>query len=225
MTLDGEEANVGVVGRLDFFICVLGEPKRQAHVRLATAEPDIADEDVVQFNRLMTADGYGIRAASRRRLNSDDPAAICAGSAGCCVRADLHADIVSRIRPAPDGIGLAALKHHVVAEDGADERKRLNGRGLCGLAGCRLRKCSNGSRRNKRSCGKRCALNVSETHNSKPLTISVRGLGIGSCGRPGCRRFRCTARVLDKRTAVGCDRGMPDRWRSRNRAQCLSRPS
>ena len=47
----------------------------------------------------------------------------------------------------------------------------------------------------------------------------------GSCGHPGCHRFRCTVRVLDKRTAVGCDLGMPDRWRSPRRAQCLSRPN
>lgn len=59
-------------------------------------------------------------------LNSDEPASICAGCAGCLVRADLHADIISRIRPAPDGIGLAVLKHHVIGEDGADEGERLN---------------------------------------------------------------------------------------------------
>ena len=131
---------------------------------------------------------------------------------------------ISRIRPAPDGIGLAALRHHVIGEDRADERKRLNGCGLCGLAGGRLRKCSN-ARGKQKSCGNCRALNAFETHNSKPLAISVRGPGIGSCGRPGCRRFRCTARVLDKHTAVGCDLGMPDRWRSRRRAQCLSRPN
>ena len=58
---------------------------------------------------------------------------------------------ISRIRPAPDGIGLASLQHHVIAEDRADERKRLNGCGRCGLAGRRLRKCSN-ARGKQKSC-------------------------------------------------------------------------
>ena len=89
---------------------------------------------------------------------------------------------------------------------------------------CRLRKCSN-ARGKQQPCGKRCAMNVSETHDCKPLAISVRGPGIGSCGRPGCRRFRCTARVLDKRRAGGCGRGMPGLWRSRRQARCLSRPN
>lgn len=57
MTLDGEEANFGMVRRLDFLVGILCEPKRQPHVRLATAEPDISNENIVQFNGLMACDG------------------------------------------------------------------------------------------------------------------------------------------------------------------------
>ena len=65
VTLDGEEADVGVVGRLDFVVGVFGEPERQAHVRLAAAEPDVADENVVQLDGLMAGDLHGIRSAGR----------------------------------------------------------------------------------------------------------------------------------------------------------------
>ncbi len=45
---------------------------------------------------------------------------------GCCgggVFADLRSDGIARIGRSPDGFRLAALQRHVVAKDGADERK------------------------------------------------------------------------------------------------------
>ncbi len=38
-------------------------------------------------------------------------------------------------------------------------------------------------------------------------------IGIGSCGRPVCHRFRCTERVLGTHTTGGCGQERPDRWR------------
>jgi hypothetical protein len=41
---------------------------------------------------------------------------------------NLHFYMVAGLGRSPDGIWLAALRLHVVAEDGAYERKRLGGR-------------------------------------------------------------------------------------------------
>ena len=57
------------------------------------------------------------------------------------------------------------------------------------------------------------------------IAISAPSFGIGSCGRPGCHRFRCTARVLDKRRAGDCGSGTLCRWQSRTQASSPSRPN
>ena len=216
MTADGVEANVGVVGRPDLLIGILCEPQGQTHVGLPAAEPHVADQDIVQFSALMAGDLHGIGSTGRRRLNLHLPPAIGAGSAGCGVFADLNLDGITRIGPAPDGVGLAALQDHVVAKDGADERKWLGNRSRCRLTRRGLRAYASTGRKQHR-CHESCAINVSGngygTHDCKPLAMDARGPCIESCGRPGCHRFRCIARALDKGRAGGCGQGMLDRWR------------
>jgi hypothetical protein len=91
-------------------------------------------------------------------------------------------------------------------------------------AGRGLRGCANADGE-KQPPGENCRVNKSGTHDSEPLAIRVRRSYIRSCGRPGCHRFRCIARVLDKRIAGGCGLGTQCRWQSRNQAACLSPPS
>jgi hypothetical protein len=155
LALDGEEANLGIVGGLDFVVGIFGELERQAHVGLPAAEPDVANENVVQFYGLMAGDLDDVGSAGRGRLDADLPAAVGAGRAGCGVFCDLNADLVTGIGPAPDGVGLAALENHVVAEDGTDEGQSLRGRGRRRrLAGSGLRECA--GLRDKQKSGDCC---------------------------------------------------------------------
>jgi hypothetical protein len=63
------------------------------------------------------------------------------------------------VGPAPDGVGLAALQDHVVAKDGADERKWLGNRSRCRLTRRGLRACASTGRKQHRG-RKSCAINV-----------------------------------------------------------------
>ena len=46
-------------------------------------------------------------------------------------RANLDANRISRFGPSPEGVGLAPLQDHVIAEDRVEERQRLDRRGKC----------------------------------------------------------------------------------------------
>jgi len=77
----------------------------------------------------MAGDLHRIGSTGRRRLNLHLPPAIGVGAANRGAFADLNSDGIARVGPAPDGVGLAALQDHVVAEDGL-----TNGSGLATAA-------------------------------------------------------------------------------------------
>jgi hypothetical protein len=66
------------------------------------------------------------------RLNFCLPFAICASHSRSGIPADVHSDIVTGFRPAPDRVWFFALEHHTVAENRAD--KRMPGHFLTGRA-------------------------------------------------------------------------------------------
>ena len=134
MSLHGEKANLRVVGRLHFFRSVARELERQLHVGLAAAQPDVADQDVVQFHGFVAGDPDGVRAAGGRRLNLHLPAAVGARNGRCGLAVQSRTLILSPGSDQPQIVfGFAALQNHVVAEDGADERERLGCRFRCAL--------------------------------------------------------------------------------------------
>jgi len=89
------------------------------HVGLPAAEPDIADQDVVEFDRLMAFDGQGVGTACGRWLKLRLPTMVGAGDGGGGFTGDFNGDVVAGLGPAPDGIGFVALEDHVIGEDGA----------------------------------------------------------------------------------------------------------
>src|SRR3954465_7163845 len=70
-----------------------------------------------------------IRTARRRRLDANLPAPVGGGDCGRGILTDLDAYFVAGLRPSPDGVRLASLEHHVIAEDRADEGERTGVRG------------------------------------------------------------------------------------------------
>src|ERR1035437_4060233 len=91
-----EEADLGVVGGFYFLLAILCKAERHPHVGLASTQADIANQHVVKFRGLMTADLDRVRAACSRRLNLYLPAAIRPGYAGCGLACNLHANLVAR---------------------------------------------------------------------------------------------------------------------------------
>jgi hypothetical protein len=98
-------------------------PQAELHVQLAAADPDIADQYIVQLNGPRADDFHGVRPARRGRLDLGLPTPVCSRGRRRGILSDFHADRVSRFRPSPDPVWLAALEHHVVAKNRTDEWK------------------------------------------------------------------------------------------------------
>ena len=129
---NGEEANIRVVGRLGFFRAVARKAERQAHLRLAAAQPHVSNHYVVQLHSLMPGDLDDVRAAHGGRLNFTCQRRSGPATPDACRISNLDLHFVSGLSPSPDGVRLAALQNHVVGKQRADKRKRLDGcrRGL-----------------------------------------------------------------------------------------------
>src|SRR5208282_6615585 len=125
---NSEETNLWVIGGLDFLLPIADKAKAYLHVGLASTQPNIADQHILKFNCLVTFDRQGVRTSRGWRLNFQLPLPVGSCHAGCVLTSNFHLHFVSRIRPAPNGICLASLQHHVVAEDRADEGERLDRR-------------------------------------------------------------------------------------------------
>ncbi len=91
-----EEANLRVVGGFNFLLAISCKAERHLHVGLAAAQPDIADQHVVEFQRLKTADLDGVGACCWWRLNLHLPAAIRPGYTGNDLARNLDANLVAR---------------------------------------------------------------------------------------------------------------------------------
>ena len=89
------------------------------HVTLSSADPDIADNDVVVGNRGIAAlDGHGFSLATcRQRFEFHQPVALSVCLDGQIADGKPYSDIFSRMRFAPDTDGFVPLNHHVVTEE------------------------------------------------------------------------------------------------------------
>src|SRR5581483_8507423 len=106
-----EKSYLRIIGRFDFLLAISRHGKRHLHVRLASAQPYVADQHVMQLNTLMTADLDRVRSPDGWRLKFDLPAAIRSSYAGCVLARDFDPHLVPRIGPAPDDVLLPALEH------------------------------------------------------------------------------------------------------------------
>ena len=91
-----EEADLRVVGGLDFLIAISCRAERHLHVGLASTQPDISNQHVVKFDSFMTGDLDRVRAAHSRRLNLHLPAAIRPSYAGCVLACNFDPNLVAR---------------------------------------------------------------------------------------------------------------------------------
>lgn len=100
----------------------------QLHVGLPGADPDLADEHVLETDLVGALDRERVRAAVfGDRLEPDLPAAVIAGGGGLRLPGDRDGDLLTRGGPAPDPVGDALLEHHVVAEHVVDRDLRPGG--------------------------------------------------------------------------------------------------
>ena len=70
----------------------------------------------------------GVWTSQRGRLNLNLPTTVSSRGADRGLAGDAHADFLAWSGPAPDGVRLAALENHVIAEHRAHERQRCFGR-------------------------------------------------------------------------------------------------
>ena len=127
---DGDEADVGEFGRGDFEVGVPGGTDGPLHVGLAGAEPDFADEHVGEIAGGGALDGdFGGLGVRGDGVESNGPFAIGTGfgSLGLAGEGDCHLGAWGI--PAPDGVGVLLLEHHVVANDGGQLEFGLRGEG------------------------------------------------------------------------------------------------
>ena len=110
---------------LHFIGAISGGLQRELHVGLACTKPDIADQDFVQFKALPARDFDGVGPTRRRWLDPHLPLTVRCRRRRCGMLADFDPHGVSRFRPSPNRVGLAALEHHVVAEHRTDEGERV----------------------------------------------------------------------------------------------------
>lgn len=106
-----------------------GAGQTEGHVGLTAAEPKIAHEDIGESQALRTAvhDQF-IRAAGGRRGDLRLPASGGVGDGGGFTTSDGNHHLGAGLGPAPDGVELAALEHHVLAEEWSDKGPRVGGR-------------------------------------------------------------------------------------------------
>ena len=118
----GDEAEVRQMCGEGFDVAVPIALQREAHVGLARAHPDFPDENVGK-NAFACAIGNLERlrvCVCGDRIEFHRPLAISSGGGGFFLIAEGYSDRATRSIPAPDGVGLFLLQHHVVADDGRE---------------------------------------------------------------------------------------------------------
>ena len=111
--------------------------QRHLHVRLARAEPYLADENVLHhdggFASLAAGDGHLERAAGFEPGQARRPLAAGVSGREPGLAVELDGDLLGGIGYTPDGHRHAALQHHVIAEEwggldlGGCERRKPEG--------------------------------------------------------------------------------------------------
>ena len=114
---DGQQPDARVVRGGDLFGRVCRAPDSHPHVRLPGAEPDLAREHVIDLDAVGRPNGDGKRPSSLRSTKVGPPPAVhVSGRRGRGPPRTGHDDLLTGIRPSPEGRLPLALEDHVVAE-------------------------------------------------------------------------------------------------------------
>ena len=117
-----QEADSRIIGRRDLVPAVPGRPEGPLHVRLARADPDVADEDVLDLDRLRAGHREGV--GPSRRVGAEPGQPFPLGVRGGLDRlaGQRHLDPLTGLGPAPDGYRRVPLEDDMVGEQGMEER-------------------------------------------------------------------------------------------------------
>ena len=112
--------NLRIVGGEFLQLWVFGAVDAPLHVGLSGANPDFADQNVLELKAVFSFDFERVRASGRERIQVNFPSTIRFGAGGVALAGNAHGDHFAFVRPAPDGVSLRSLQHHSVADDGGD---------------------------------------------------------------------------------------------------------
>ena len=116
-----KQTDVGIIRRRDFCGGIVDIADAEFHVGLPGTNPDIANKNIFERDSFRPADIQRIRAACLERADFRQPLAICASNGPGFPAVEKNGHDFPRRRPTPDGIGYAALKHHVIRKQGMQE--------------------------------------------------------------------------------------------------------
>ena len=193
-----EQADGGIVRRFSRGLAVRRAVQRPLHVGLARAQPDFADQHVLDEVLLSGADPQRIGTARGTRRQPNHPTAVVVGAGLDPLVAELDQDQLVRLGLPPNRHRRVALQHHLVAKD----RRRLGGQP--------------GRQDRRRGCGSDGERGVG---HGPARTAGPRRMPGSSPGRFRDRRAG-PARTLPRPRG-----GRPSAWRfrGRRRRRCCSR--
>ena len=118
LVLHQEQANLGILCRRDFRLCVDQAGHGELHVRLARCDPDVTDKNVVEHDcvRRLDAQLEGTAGFAGRKI--DAPAAVIVGGSRFRLAAECDRDSLVRCSHSPDVHWQAALHDHVIGQQG-----------------------------------------------------------------------------------------------------------
>ena len=105
-----------MIGCGDLRFWVEAETDAHFHIRLPRAEPDFADEHVLQFNAIGACHRQHMGATGLGWWQFHLPLALCIGTGTVDLTKKFDDDLLARLSPAPDGQGAIALQYHVIAK-------------------------------------------------------------------------------------------------------------
>jgi hypothetical protein len=111
------KSDLRMVGGSNFCLSVGRTHHTKLHIGLATANPDISNEHVIQNALVWAVNRDFVRSTDFRRLNFHRPLAIPSSHSLALLSSDRHRDRFSGRRPSPEGIWAPSLKDHVVGKD------------------------------------------------------------------------------------------------------------
>ncbi len=113
-----EEADLRVIRGGDLLLGIQRLGHGPLHVGLARADPDFAEEDIVESDRVLPLHGHGVGLAVRLQGRKvDPPLSVGTSFGGAALAGKLNRDFLSCRRRSPNPNQFLLLQDHVVAKD------------------------------------------------------------------------------------------------------------
>ena len=120
---DGEQADLRMVGGRDVLLGMIGRTQVHFHVRLARADPELAEQHVGQRDPVLAGGIFDhdlMRSAGGGGREPGFPAAVGTGLDGDRFVVELDGKFFSRLGGAPERVFHVALEQQVAGKDGRD---------------------------------------------------------------------------------------------------------